>query len=74
MNMMEEMSWYIICQYIHSTNYYTFSHSFYKNKQTQSKEGEEEKRHNDETCNMINSCDNFEEFGNEESEVDVSDQ
>ena len=74
MNMMEEMSWYIICQYIHSTNYYIFSHSFYTNKQTQPKEGEEEKRHNDETCNMINSCDNFEEFDNEESEVDVSDQ
>ena len=66
---MEDMPWCIIFQSPHSLNYCVIAQSFSANQQIKPKEGEEDKSHEDITCNMINLCDN-----GDESKIEVSNQ
>lgn len=62
MNMTDDVPLCIVSQSPHSPYYCAVSQSFSANQHAQNEKGEEEKSHKDVKCNMINLCDNGEEF------------
>jgi hypothetical protein len=72
-NMKNDVPWCIVCQSRHSPYYCAIAQSFSANQHVQN-EGEKEKSHEDVGCNMINLCDDGEEFDLDNFESDVLNQ
>ena len=55
-NMNDDVPWCIVCQSPHSLEYCVVSQSFASNHSVENDEEEEEKSHDDVSCNMVGMC------------------
>ena len=70
--MNDDVPWCIICQSPYSLDYCMVAQSFVADQNAQHEEKEEEKGHNDVSCNMVSMCDDCVDFYLEEHESDIT--
>ena len=71
-NMNDDVPSCIICQSPHSSEYFKFSQSFRLGQNVQTEEEEEEKCHDDVSCNMVSMYDDCMDFNLEEIKIDFA--
>ena len=68
------MSWCIVCQSPHSSDYCVVAQSFTRNQGVQLEEENEDKNHDGISCNMVSMYDDFIDSDSEEPKNDVTSQ
>ena len=58
-NMNDDVHWCIICQSPHFLDYCAVAQSFVADQNAQNEEEEEEKGHDDVSCNMVSMCNDY---------------
>ena len=72
--MNDDVLWCIICQSPHSSKYCVIAQSFSSDHSARNDEEEEEKSHDDVSCNMVSMCNDYVDFNLEETKSELEDK